>query len=57
MGILRRVGGFGEKLFEKQTSSDAILEELSLMFGCTRHSLQFCLRELKREVGAVFWKL
>ena len=28
------------KLFEKQTNSDAILEELSLMFGCTRHSLQ-----------------
>ncbi len=27
------------KLFEKQTQSDSILEELALMFGCTRHSL------------------
>ena len=34
------------KLFEKQTQSDHILEELALMFGCTRHSLQVCVTTL-----------
>lgn len=39
------------KLFEKQTQSDSILEELALMFGCTRHSLQVTASEKGLVVG------
>ncbi|EKX39294.1 Spo11-3/Rhl2/Bin5/Top6A3 vegetative topoisomerase VIA [Guillardia theta CCMP2712] len=39
------------KLFEKQQNSDAVLEELSLMFGCTRHSLQVTASEKGLVVG------
>jgi len=41
------------KLFEKQTSSDAMLEELALMFGCTRHSLQVTASEKGLVVGRI----
>ncbi|KAJ1467645.1 Spo11/DNA topoisomerase VI subunit A [Baffinella frigidus] len=41
------------KLFEKQTNSDALLEELSLMFGCTRSSLQVTASEKGLVVGRI----
>ena len=41
------------KLFEKQIQSDHILEELALMFGCTRHSLQVTASEKGLVVGRI----
>ena len=41
------------KLFEKQTNSDALLEELALMLGCTRHSLMVTASEKGVVIGRV----
>lgn len=41
------------KLFEKQIQSDTVLEELALMFGCTRHSLQVTASEKGLVVGRI----
>jgi hypothetical protein len=41
------------KLFEKQTNSDGLLEELALMLGCTRHSLMVTASEKGIVIGRV----
>ena len=45
------------KLFEKQTNSDGLLEELALMLGCTRHSLMVTASEKGVVIGRVQFKV